>query len=182
MIRIVTWNDYGESHYIGPNPVASEIPTGSHDFVEPLSHVNWLSLLPYHIAKYKGKAFTYASDKLSFWYRDSPCTSGDSSWVVANNADHGQTEMDPKAVVQDKIFLSALLKTDANIIVQIGNNPVTVYAGKAGFNHWNQLFNGQTGETTFSIARDDTIVQSEKGRAIENRPGRTNFNAWVGSF
>ena len=179
----MTWNDYGESHYIGPNPDPSEIPTGSHEFVEPLSHISWLSLLPYHIAKYKGKTYHIIFDKMTFWYRDSPCTSGDRSWVVANNGNQNQQEMDPKAVIQDKIFFSALLKAPSDVIVQIGSNPPTTYKGKAGFNHWNQPFNGQTGETTFTVQRPDgRLIYTEKGRAIENRGGKTNFNAFVGSF
>jgi len=186
IFRIVTWNDYGESHYIGPNPVPSEIPAGSREFVEPLAHTGWLSLLPYHIAKYKGKSFNILYDKMTYWYRDSPCAGGDTSYVVANNANHNQRESDPKTVVGDKIFFSALLKAPADVLVQIGSNPPTKVAGVTGFNHWSRPLNGQTGVTTFTIQRNGKSVASKKGRPITPtttlKSGKTNFNAWVGSF
>lgn len=120
---------------------------------------------------------------MTFWYRDSPASSGDSDWVVANNKNHEQTELKSRDVVQDKIFISALLKAPSDIYVQIGSSPKGLpFRGQKGFNHWSKPFNGQTGETTFTIERDGKTVSREKGRPIKNRGGRTNFNAWVGSF
>lgn len=148
--------------------------------------MSWLSLLPYHIAKYKGKSHHVIFDKMTFWYRDAPASGGDCSYVSGNNGNQGQREYDPKTVVQDKIFFSALLKAPAEIQVQIGSSPATTYKGKKGFNHWSQPFDGQTGETTFSVVRRGELVYSEKGRPIAAATtlssGKTNFNAWVGSF
>lgn len=123
---------------------------------------------------------------MTYWYRDAPASAGDSSWVVANNGNHNQPEMDPKTVVQDKIFFSALLKAPSDVLVQIGSNPAVTFSGKQGFNHWSQPLNGQTGVTTFTIKRKGAVVASKKGRPINStttlKSGRTNFNAWVGSF
>jgi glucan endo-1,3-alpha-glucosidase len=184
--RIVTWNDYGESHYIGPNPDSSEIPTGSHDFVEPLKHTGWLSLLPYHISQYKGTKYVQKWDKLTFWYRDAPCTAGDSSWVVGNNGNQGQKEVPAVEIMSDRIFLSSWLTADAEIHVKIGDNGVHSEPGKKGFNHFSVEVNGQRGVPTFSVVRDGQTVYSKDGREISDNTqmanGRTNFNAYVDSF
>lgn len=46
--RIVTWNDYGEAHYIGPIYADSDfadIPAGSGQFVEGFPHEAWRNFL-----------------------------------------------------------------------------------------------------------------------------------------
>lgn len=85
----MTWNDYGESHYIGPI-VEAGIPSGSNSigstdatiYVNGYPHSAWLSTLPYQIAAYKN---AYASsnpvpsveaDTVVFWYRTSPASAG----------------------------------------------------------------------------------------------------------
>lgn len=184
--RIVTWNDYGESHYIGPNPAPSEIPKGSEEFVEPLSHEGWLSLLPWHISQYKGTNFKFNFDKVTFWYRDAPAAAGDTSWVSGNNGQHGQTEYDSKDFLQDKIFISAVLLKPAQLVVTVGNGVTQTYQGQKGFNHWAQDINGDIGVPSFTLYRDGQLVYTENGREITASSrisgGRTNFNAWVGSF
>jgi len=185
-VQIVTWNDYGESHYIGPIPDPSEIPTGSAPYVLSSPHESWRALLPYYISKYKGTAYTIVRDQMTFWYRDAPVSGGLLGDVVGNNANLGQTELPASNMVVDKIFFSALLTSPGNVQVQIGTNPAKTYPGVKGINHWNQAFNGQTGEPTFTVIRGGKSVVSTKGKKIGATSsllgGLTNFNAWVGNI
>lgn len=186
MHRIVSWNDYGESHYIGPVHDQSEIPVGSTLYVNDMPHDSWRDFLPYYIAKYKGAAFDIARDQVQYWYRDSAVSGGADCSVVGNNADQNQVETSPRNIIEDQVFISALLKAPADVYVQIGNNPPMKHSGVDGMNHWDQSFDGQAGEPKFSVLRNGIVVKSGKGTPISAmtklKNGCTNYNAWVGSF
>lgn len=127
---------------------------------------------------------------MQYWYRVSPAASGPACGVVGNNADQGQTEIDPNSVELDKIFFSALLTSAAEVHVQVGTNSVVVYQGVQGVNHWSQPFNGQFGSPVFSVVRNGVIYGSSTNGAgtpaIVNGPttpnGCTNYNFWAGSW
>ena len=185
--RIVTWNDCGESHYIGPLSAPSEIPTGSAIYVENNPHDSWRDFLPYYIAQYKGNSFDIVYDQMQYWYHTSPVAGGSTCGVIGNNPADGQTEVSPNEIVEDGVFFSALLTADATVTVQIGDGPINSYAGTAGHNHWSLPFNGQTGVPVFSVVRDGVTVNSSSNAApitanttLSN--GCTNYNAWVGSW
>jgi glucan endo-1,3-alpha-glucosidase len=186
MVQIVTWNDYGESHYIGPI-VESGIPqnpAGNADarpYVEGMPHDHWRDLLPEYIAQFKSNnpSSKVGTEKLQYWYRLSPAKAGSADGVTGGN---GPT-VDPTTVVQDKVFFTALVNSPSTVYVQVGNGPRTQFtAANTGINHFSQPFNGQTGNVSFSIVRNGNTVLSGTGAAITNSPsnGITNFNAWVG--
>ena len=183
---IVTWNDYGESHYIGPLHDASEIPTGSAIYDTNNPHDSWRDFLPYYIATYKGNSFNIAHDQMQYWYHTSPVAGGSTCGVVGNNPSY-QPEVSPNTIVEDAVFFSALLTSAATVTVQIGNGPINSYAGTAGHNHWSLAFGGQTGVPVFCVVRGGVTVQCSSNAApitatttLSN--GCTNYNAWVGSW
>ncbi|TVY62332.1 Mutanase [Lachnellula suecica] len=185
--RIVTWNDFGEAHYVGPLPAdTSEIAAGSGPYVTNMPHDSWRDFLPYYIAAYKGTPLTPDRDQMQYWYRLSPALGGSTCGVVGNDADQGQTETTPSAILEDGIFFSAILTSAASVEVQIGSGQVVTFPGAAGINHWSVPFNGQTGVPTFSVVRDGSVVKSNTGAAITSSTslsdGCVNYNGWVGSF
>ncbi|QSZ31277.1 hypothetical protein DSL72_000840 [Monilinia vaccinii-corymbosi] len=185
-VQIVTWNDWGESSYIGPLVSDHEVPANSLKYVKDMPHEHLLTLLPYYISKYKGTNSTLVTDSMQYWYRTSPASGGFLGGVIGNNPTQGQAEYSPNLLCQDKVFFTALLKSPAEVRVQIGNYPARSYTGKAGLNHWSQPFAGQTGNVTFSIVRNGETVKSETGAEITASSsllgGLTNFNSWVGGF
>ena len=107
--------------------------------------------------------------------------------VVGDNPGDGQAQVDPNTIVEDAVFFSALLMSDATVTVQTGTNPAVSYTGSQGTNHWSQPFNGQTGVPVFNVVRIGAMVGSSSNAApitssttLSN--GCTNYNAWVGSF
>jgi glucan endo-1,3-alpha-glucosidase len=188
--RIVSWNDFAESHYIGPIYTSSEVASGSWNYVQYMPHESLRDFLPYYIARYKGNTPPLPRDQMQYWYRLSPGASASACGVVGNNADQGQTELSPNSVEQDKIFFSALLTSAAEVHVQVGTNPVTIYSGSQGVNHWSQPFNGQYGSPVFSVVRNGVISGSSTNGA--GTPaivtygtatnGCTNYNFWAGSW
>lgn len=183
----MTWNDFGEAHYIGPIHDPSEIAAGSELYVTDSPHESWLDFLPYYIAQYKGSDFDISHDQMQYWCHTAPVAGGSTCDVIGNNPSQGQTQVDANSVVQDAIFFSALLSADATVTVQIGSNAAVSYSGSQGTNHWSQPFNGETGVPVFSVVRDGAVVGSSSDAAeitasTTLSDGCTNYNAWVGSF
>lgn len=185
--RIVTWNDFGEAHYIGPIHTDSEIAAGSGIYVDGMPHDSWRDFLPYYIAQYKGLPFLILRDQVQYWYRPSPAAGGSACGVTGNSASQGQTEYPPNEILEDGVFFSALLKEDGQVTVQIGNGPKVGFPGKRGINHWSVPFGGQTGTPTFTVERNGAIISKGTGlkeitasTTLSN--GCTNYNAFVGSF
>ncbi|KAK3079101.1 hypothetical protein LTS18_005742, partial [Coniosporium uncinatum] len=193
VVEIVTWNDYGESHYIGPiydAGVVNGTDANAHRYVDGMPHDGWRTLLPYYIAAYKhaigvGPPPLVEEEKLEYWYRLTPKAAGSTNGVTGNNCNNpNQQCLSPNDVVQDKVFVTALVKSlPASISVQIGDNAAATYDAYAvGPNHFSQEFNGQTGPVTFGIVRGGETVLMGTGESILARPvdGITNYNAWVG--
>ncbi|KAI9742873.1 MAG: hypothetical protein M1818_003602 [Claussenomyces sp. TS43310] len=184
-VEIITWNDYGEAHYIGPMGADSEIPDGSGQFDANMPHDSWRDFLPYYIATYKGNTFDITRDQMQYWYRTAPAAGGQECQVI-NSPDPSNPGSDVNSVVQDNIFFSALLTSDATLTVQIGSGTPVPFSGVAGINHFSTPFSGQTGAPVFSIVRDNVTVNNGTGTPITSTTslssGCTNYNAWVGSF
>lgn len=147
-----------------------------------MPHDQWRDLLPYYIAAYKrGHQPNISREKVHFWYRLSPAAAGSSDGTVGNAPYQPYTN--PNAVVQDKIFFTALVKGPAEVTVQIGSNPPdTFQAAQRGPYHSSTPFNGRTGVVTVEVKRNGKKVCGAVGAAIVAAAanGKTNYNAWVG--
>jgi hypothetical protein len=100
-VCIITWNDYGESHHIGPSKLASlperdlqltltfshqvrdnamdAFKTGLAKYNYAHDHDGWRVLLPHQIDLYKYDTVKINQEGVSFWYRPNPknaCPSG----------------------------------------------------------------------------------------------------------
>lgn len=190
-VEIVTWNDYGEAHYIGPI-VNSSIPPGAETYVDGYPHEAWLQTLPYQIAAYK-HAYNAAvhpapvvelpSSKIVYWYRTSPAGTGTTD-VVGNNAKTAtnpngyQQEYPLTEMLQDEVF-AIVLATEADTAqITIGSSTST-YDVVAGHNFLSKPFHGYTGTVKVALGKKGV---SGSGVEITAQPadGVANFNAWVG--
>ncbi|KAI4212429.1 MAG: hypothetical protein LQ351_004861 [Letrouitia transgressa] len=181
-VEILTWNDYGESHYIGPIKDQG-VPSGAHKYVDNMPHDHWRDLLPYYIAAYKnGQAPTITEDKSHIWFRLTPAAAGNNGGT-SGNAPY-QPYVDPNVVVQDQVFFTALLRDSADVFVYIGDSSAdTFHQDGAGVLHGSVPFNGRTGKVRLDILRNGESVLSivsEVEIAASPANGLTNYNAWVG--
>ncbi|KAL4786587.1 glycoside hydrolase [Aspergillus varians] len=198
-VEILTWNDYGESHYIGPlREKAVGVMHGAgapFDYVTGMPHDGWRALLPYWIARYKGGkedegggGVEIEEEVVSVWYRLSAADACGDGKTVGNNEGQKQHLMKPGDVLADRVFYSALLEGGADVMVSIGgeNRSVDwteVPDGGRGVYHGSVPFDDRTGQVVVTLSRDGDFLAQMKGESIKDScPGNlTNWNAWVGN-
>jgi hypothetical protein len=191
-VEIISWNDYGESHYIGPlyeSSFAHDFDVGKppYNYVRNMPHDGWRKFLPFVIDTYKSGRASITKEGLVSWYRTSPGSACGTGETVGNTASQLQVEFPPSQVMQDRVFFSALLGSSATITVSIGGATQTgkwshTPEGGVGLYHGSVPFNG-AGAVVITLSRGGTqVTQISNGPAISSSctNGITNWNAWVG--
>ncbi|KAJ6465603.1 glycoside hydrolase family 71 protein [Mycena vitilis] len=172
IIEIVTWNDYGESHYIGDINPNVDLGTAAPNYVNGFPHAAWRIVAQYYISWYKtGAAPTVASDTVVFWYRAHPklatCSGGFPPRMATFPA--------------DAVFALSLLATPATISLDIGSSHAQFDAG-VGAALGSVNFPVEDGQIPFiQIVRDGTTVKSAHGSvSVTESCDWYNFNPYVG--
>ncbi|KAF4449010.1 murein transglycosylase [Fusarium austroafricanum] len=191
MIEILTWNDYGESHYIGPLK-NKHTDDGASKWSNDMPHNGWLDLSKPFIAAYKNKETNVAKyiqkDQLVYWYRrnlkglncdSTDTTSGRSPPNPTENYFQGRP--DGWQSMEDVVYVVSLLKSAGTVVVKSGGNTVTkeVPAGATLIK-----VDAALGKQTFTLKRGNTEVLSDTSLMdITNvcPCGLYNFNAYVGT-
>lgn len=191
-VQIITWNDYGESHHIGPIYDKAVAPLmarakAPYDYITGLPHDGWRKFLPYTIDMYKRGSATFTEETVVFWYRPNPAAACSSGGTSANTASQLQYEYSPVEVAQDKVFFTAQLASAATVAVSIGGVSQSASwsdtpAGSAGLYHGSAPFNGRLGDVVITVSRGGGVVSRGTGKAITTSctGGFVNWNAWVG--
>ncbi|KAK4174204.1 glycoside hydrolase [Triangularia setosa] len=176
-VEILTWNDYGESHYIGPvrekelGLFATSAPI---PYVENMSHDGWRKFLPFYIEQYKtGTAPAEFEEKVAAYYRTAPALACPDGGTTGNNEDFGEVEEPPQNLMDDSVFYGALLTSDkgVTVTVKIGENEQTGTfttvpangAGTPGVYRGSVPFGGNNGDVVVTISRDGQVVATAEG-------------------
>ncbi|KKK20680.1 hypothetical protein ARAM_000350, partial [Aspergillus rambellii] len=174
LIEIITWNDYGESHYIGPYSTAHS-DDGSSQWAKGFPHDGWRIISKPYIAAYKSGAKTpvVESDQMVYWHRPTP------KGVTCSKDPVGP----PNGVhmLSDSIFVTTLLTEPAVLTVTSGSQSAVSVDVAAGIVTTN--FTMGVGKQSFSVTRSGKeIMGGEGGLEIKDSCDYYNFNAYVGSF
>lgn len=192
-MEIISWNDYGESHYIGPirQKAMGAMATGQapFDYVSNMPHDGFREVLPYVIDMYVHNTTTIAEEKLVYWYRKTPAASCNDGGTTGNTASQLQYEFPPAQVVQDRVFFSAILEEEADVSVTIGGETVAaswtaVPDDKIGHYHGSVEYGGRTGPVVVTVSRAGQTLLSGTGVDISTScdvNGLQNWNLWSGS-
>ncbi|KAF7302058.1 hypothetical protein MIND_00772300 [Mycena indigotica] len=174
LVELVTWNDFGESHYISDSePTHSD--DGSSVWANGYPHAGWRIITQAYIAAYKSGASAPVvnSDQLVYWYRAFP----------KNTVCTGDTLGPPNGInlLQDLIFVTTLVTSPATLTVTSGSfAPVTINV-PAGVTTHN--FTMGIGSQTFVLSRNGVqLAGGVGGMRTSNTCTIYNFNAYVGSF
>ena len=191
-VQIISWNDYGESHYIGPlydkAMEAFNIGKAPFNYATHMPHDGWRATLPFWIDLYKNGQAEVTQESLVTWYRLSPAAACSSGGTSGNTASQLQIEFPPAQMAQDRIFFSAVLTRFTEVVVSIGGVAQqvgwsSVPDDDVGVFHGSVTFNGRTGPVEVYLMRDGSKYLSISGEAISGscKNGIQNWNAWVGS-
>ncbi|TGJ75899.1 hypothetical protein E0Z10_g10932 [Xylaria hypoxylon] len=172
LVEIVTWNDFGESHYISDGQ-PNHSDDGSGAWATGYPHAGFRTLWAPYITAYKSGADkpTVESDQLVYWYRTTPkdtvCTS--------------DTLGPPNGIeyLADVVFVATMLTEPAELTVASGGNaPVTVTVD-AGIVTTN--FSMGVGQQSFSVSRNGAeILSGTSEKDIANSCETYNYNPYVG--
>ncbi|KAJ6095840.1 hypothetical protein N7486_006586 [Penicillium sp. IBT 16267x] len=192
-VEIISWNDYGESHYIGPlNDKGYGVFTSGkapYNYARGMPHDGWRLHLPFVIDLYRTGTASMTQESLVAWYRTETghsCLGGNTTGFTFSGL---PIDADAGDWLEDKIFFSALLASNASVSINIGGQEYDArweyepYGG-IGIYHGNFGLNAShLGDITISISRDDQKTVSFEARSITASctQGYVNLNAWVGS-
>ncbi|EQB55726.1 hypothetical protein CGLO_04341 [Colletotrichum gloeosporioides Cg-14] len=194
-VQIISWNDFGESHYIGPLNDKAYVAFGPEKGKAPFNdavnrpHDGWRRFLPYLIDTYKSGKAAVSEESLVSWYRLSPSRACASGGTKGNTGSQLQAEVPPETLAQDRVSFSAMLTSPADIELQIGGETTSNFEwistppGGVGIYHGSVPFWGRTGTVSIRLLRNDKVFTRLDGPAISSTcpHGLTNWNPWVGT-
>ncbi|KAI0822261.1 glycoside hydrolase [Trametes gibbosa] len=173
LIEIVTWNDFGESHYIGPNN-HGQLPPGSEKWVDGFDHQGFLDLTKYFATQFKtGQAPPVTKDRLVMWARPHP--------KDANANDPVGTPKDFQ-LFQDKLWAVVLATADGEVTLQTSDTTSQTFPVKAGANKLSlALTPGGFMHGTLTRNGQTVIDLKPDGYKFDPNPATFNYNAFVAS-
>ncbi|KAI0339342.1 hypothetical protein BDW22DRAFT_1361896 [Trametopsis cervina] len=172
-VEVNTWNDYGESHYVGP---IEGMQPNSQAWVDGYDHTAWLDLIQYYIPAFKTGVYpAIKKDRTFVWgrtYQADAVATNDSLPRPSNSN-----------FTQDYIWAVILLTSPAQFSLNCGNQTSTTSA-PAGLSKYKlgPLMEDCTASTL--IARGTEITQNTYGNNLRFRTARPktyNFNVFVAS-
>ncbi|OJT10982.1 Glucan endo-1,3-alpha-glucosidase agn1 [Trametes pubescens] len=169
LAEVLTWNDFGESHYVGP---VEGVQPMSQGWVNGYDHTGWLDLMKYYIAAYKTGTYpAIAKDRVFLWGRLAPANATAPADSVGKPTNWQWT--------QDYAWAVALLTAPANVTLSCGSTSQTtlVPAGLAKL----KLKLNATCAVKAAVARggNTTLSLAPAGFSFNMHPSSYNFNAFV---
>ncbi|KAJ5500300.1 Glycoside hydrolase family 71 [Penicillium expansum] len=191
-VEIITWNDYGESHYIGPL-ASPHTDDGASKWAMDMPHNGWLDMAKPFIAAYKAGSRLpirfLEEEKLVYWYRptmkSADCDATDTTMQGSANNDTGnffRGRPDGAHTMNDEVFVVTMLKMPALVRVQSGDNTET-YIAPPGV--WSHAVPMGVGKQSFKVTRGfRTILSGTSLKDVLDTCvcGIYNFNAYVGTL
>ncbi|KAJ5184830.1 Glycoside hydrolase family 71 [Penicillium cf. griseofulvum] len=193
-VEIITWNDYGESHYIGPLS-SPHTDDGASKWAMDMPHNGWLDMAKPFIAAFKAESKLpirfIEEEKLVYWYRPTlksvDCDATDTTMQgSANNASGNFFHGRPNGfdTMKDEVFIVTMLKFPATVQVKSGNNTETFIAPPGVWSHSVPM---GVGPQSFKVTRAFRTVQALSGTSLRDVVDTCacpiyNFNAYVGTL
>ncbi|RSH78984.1 uncharacterized protein EHS24_001910 [Apiotrichum porosum] len=172
MTEILTWNDFGESSYIGP--IHGSLPGDSAQWVDGFAHTGLATLTNYYATAFKTGSYpTMATDSIVLWSRPHPATATASADSVGRPTNYAWTD--------DYLYAVVLATEAATVTLTAGTNTETVAVAK-GLNKIKVA--SSAGSISATIARSgSTVVSYSSGSdfVYTTTPVTYNYNYFVAS-
>ncbi|KAI0827705.1 glycoside hydrolase family 71 protein [Trametes gibbosa] len=173
IVQVLSWNDYGESHYIGPIKGAQP---NSQAWVDGFPHTAWLDLTRYYARAFKEGVYPpIERDKIYLWSRPHLKT--------AEAADDPVGRPDRWQLVDDSFWVIVFTTGPAQICVSTQDHVPNVTRSVGGGIHKASYPMSPGGGMEVRIIRDGIVVAecapSLDEFRVQERPQTYNFNAFV---
>lgn len=190
-IEIITWNDYGEAHYVGrlDSPHGDD---GNSKWVYGFPHNGWLDMAVPFIQAYREGASEVGpyitEDKVVYWYRPTlkalDCDATDTTMEDADNSTGNYFKGRPNGweTMEDKVYVVTLLTEGATLNMNAGDNSATIEVPAGASIHTVDM---APGAVSFGLHRNDNVVLEGTSDLdiLDHCPcGIYNFNPFVGSL
>ncbi|KAG8908649.1 hypothetical protein FRB99_004937 [Tulasnella sp. 403] len=167
IVEIVSWNDYGESTYIGP--IGKDQP-GSQAWVTGFDHTAWLEMTGYYAAAFKtGVKPTITADKIFIWGRPHG---------VDDGAPDGLGKPDRSSWTTDKLWVVLFSTGPGSLTVTQGPSSTTTGV-KSGVNKISLPLGVAEGVTAVLTRDGQQVFSFSAPISFGNNPPSYNFNANV---
>ncbi|KAK7689670.1 hypothetical protein QCA50_007465 [Cerrena zonata] len=166
--QVISWNDYSESHYVGP---IDGVQPNSQAWVDGFDHQGWLDLMSYYIAAYKTGVYpAITKDRIFLWGRLYPAAAGAPDPVA--KPDNWQW-------TDDFLWAVILTQSPGSVTLSCGSNVQTFQVG-AGLSKLKLPLNTSC-SVSAQVARNGitTVNFSPPGFNFNTNPPSYNFNAFV---
>ncbi|WVQ72136.1 hypothetical protein IAR50_001681 [Cryptococcus sp. DSM 104548] len=170
LIELISWNDYGESHYLGP--IRTDQPN-SQGWTNGMPHTAWLDVVSYYAASFKAGSYAAGSDQLVLWSRPHPKAAVPSAPTNAQPTNWNYTD--------DNLYVWVALKSAATVSITSGSNTVS-WSLPAGVSKLSVA--SSAGNIGASIVRSGSTVKSYSSSGSFSytlTPTDYNFNYFVAS-
>ncbi|GJE97162.1 glycoside hydrolase family 71 protein [Phanerochaete sordida] len=169
LVEICTWNDFGESHYIGPIRGAQP---NSQAWVDGFDHTSWLAMTGYFAAGYKTGAYpAVTQDTLHLWARPHPA--GASAPDPVGKPDNFQLD-------QDVLWAVVFATAPGSVTLYTADSAQQTFQVQAGVNKL-QMPLTPGGYMRGVLERDgQTVIDLRPdGYTFDANPQTYNYNAFT---
>ncbi|KAG6878088.1 hypothetical protein C0993_012415 [Termitomyces sp. T159_Od127] len=171
IVQILTWNDYGESHYIGPIKGAQP---NSQAWVDGMDHTGWLDLTNYYATAFKTGSFpSIEKDKLIMWSRTHP------THATAPDPVGQPTNYE---LFEDAIWAVVMTTAPSTVVISTSSQDSETFDVPAGLTKLSvSISPGDGMQGTISRDGNTIVTLNPSNFTFERNPKVYNFNAFVAS-
>ncbi|KAJ7471191.1 glycoside hydrolase family 71 protein [Mycena galericulata] len=172
IVQLLTWNDFGESHYLGPLLPHTSQPN-SQAWVDGFDHTGWLDLFAYYIEAFKTDAYPdITRDRIFLWARLYPSSA--STLDPVGKPDNWEW-------TQDYLWAVCLLSAPADVVLQCGSTKQEATNVPAGLAKFKLPLTTACNVAALIEREDGSGVRFEpEGMRFTTEPQQAyNFNAFV---
>ncbi|KAI0648087.1 glycosyl hydrolase family 71-domain-containing protein [Trametes meyenii] len=166
IVELATWNDFGESHYLGP--IEGNPPDGSADYVNGFDHQGFLEITNHFATFFKtGTEPPITTDQLVMWARPHPAN-------AAATADNLSAPRDFQ-LSQDQLWAVVLATAPGSLTLATSDTNKQTFDVQAGVNKFNISLT-PNGFMSGTLTRDNAALIQLKPTDYTFNPAPTKFN------
>lgn len=169
IVECLTWNDYGESHYLGP--IEGDQPN-SQAWVDGFDHTGWLNLTLYYATAFKTGSYPpVTKDQIVMWSRPHP--------ALATAPDPvGQPQN--FQITEDKVWAVVLATSSGTVTLSTSSSQSQTFSVSAGVSKLTiPITSGGYMAATLSRNGQTVINLKSTNFTFNPNPPSYNFNALV---